>query len=216
MRRLAQRAEHAGVSAFDTILAGDVDRVEDLYAPSYRSGMGKDLAASTVESQVTILSTARSIVCLNSANHFLQVLQEFKLYPQLGRELQFVNEPDLHVSITAPVKFTAADGSQGELQVSTLFPGNARSVQRCTDEWWQICKVRACFPWSMLHLLERAFLAPLFFYMQGGKPATRSERLTAAARDKPAHRAMPIRFPVLLAVLLYFQREPYRALIECR
>ena len=64
VRRLAQRAEHAGVSAFHTILSGDVDRVEDLYAPSYRAGMGKSLAASTVESQVTVLTAARSTVCL--------------------------------------------------------------------------------------------------------------------------------------------------------
>jgi hypothetical protein len=52
IRRLAQRAHHAGVDAFRVILTGSVDDVEDLYAASFRAGMEKGVAAATVETHV--------------------------------------------------------------------------------------------------------------------------------------------------------------------
>jgi hypothetical protein len=96
-------------------------------------------------------------------------VHEFKVIALLGRQLYHFSPAGdaVELSIAAPVRFATADGRTDEIHVSLLFPGTARSVARCTDDWWQICK--------------------------GGKPNSRSERITAAASGKADHRAMPVR-----------------------
>jgi hypothetical protein len=52
LRRLKQRAQHAGVDAFDLIINGDLQQWESMVCASLAAGMSLELHPSTVQDQV--------------------------------------------------------------------------------------------------------------------------------------------------------------------
>jgi hypothetical protein len=63
LRRLQQRAQHAGLDAFDVLVNGDLQQCESMVCASLAAGMSLDLQPSTAQDQVckVLLALALSL-----------------------------------------------------------------------------------------------------------------------------------------------------------
>ena len=116
----------------------------------------------------------------------LQIIHELKSFLLVGRVLVH-SDMSLDVSLVQTLE-SRLGGSVVQLRVDLLFPVLPRTVTRLMEAWWRECK--------------------------GGKPATRQEQMAASRTGKASHRAMPMRFPVMLAALLYWERELTNTVLE--
>lgn len=65
----------------------------------------------------------------------VQLVQEFRVALLIGRRLCF-ESLDLAVSMKRTFQYRAADGSLLDVNVDLIFPGEARSIVRLLQAWW--------------------------------------------------------------------------------
>jgi hypothetical protein len=84
----------------------------------------------------------------------MQLVQEFKVALCIGRKLVYrVGSADGEASFRHTIQCREASGSLVDVEVDLLFPGEARSVVRLTEAWWD-AKVRfAHASWERLKQL---------------------------------------------------------------
>ena len=117
----------------------------------------------------------------------VQVIHELKVFLLVGRTLVLPSAGgSLEVSMIKTMEFMRR-GSVIRQRVDLLFPALPRTVARLMEHWWAECK--------------------------GGKPATRQEQ-KAASKQGPSHRAMPLRFHVMVLALVYWQHQLTSSIVE--
>jgi hypothetical protein len=117
LRRLQQRAQHAGSDAFNVLVNGDLQQWEFMVCASFAAGMSLDLQPSTAQDQV-----CKS--CWHQLLAFVNVLlltppqfvQELRLPLWLGRTLALSSEEQ--VSCKRHIEYEDAAGRIQQLQVS--------------------------------------------------------------------------------------------------
>ena len=118
----------------------------------------------------------------------MQVIHELKVFLVVGRTLVFPSAgSSLEVAMIKTLEFKQ-HGSVLQQRVDLIFPALPRTVARLMEIWWQECK--------------------------GGKPATRHEQKAASKQGRPSHRAMPVRFHMMLLCLMYWQHELTSSIVE--
>jgi hypothetical protein len=66
-----------------------------------------------------------------------QLVQEFRVALCIGRKLMFrAGSADVEVSIMRTIQCCETSGSMFDVEVDLLWPGEARSVVRVTEAWW--------------------------------------------------------------------------------
>jgi hypothetical protein len=118
----------------------------------------------------------------------LQVIHELKVFLLVGRTLVLPSAgSSLEVNMIKTLEFSQR-GSVIRQRVDLLFPALPRTVARLMEHWWAECK--------------------------GGKPITRQEQKAASKQGRPTHRAMPVRFHVMVLALVHWQHELTSSIVE--
>jgi hypothetical protein len=73
-------------------------------------------------------------------------VQEFKVALLIGRRLCF-ESLGLTVRMQRTFQYRAADGGLVDVGVDLMFPGEARSIVRLLQAWWDV-KVSFCQVWG--------------------------------------------------------------------
>jgi hypothetical protein len=87
----------------------------------------------------------------------MQLVQEFKVALCIGRKLVFrTGSADVQVSMKRTIQCREASGILFDLELDLLFPGEARSVVRLVQAWWdaKVCvQGFARASWQLLSLM---------------------------------------------------------------